>query len=81
MLDRLVEFASCEQPRFVMSLSSSRSLQSVMANASNVTVSAGSPSQNDEHNVTSNNDTSDEDDDDPPSAAPNMLVFFFTPLI
>ncbi|VDM33693.1 unnamed protein product [Toxocara canis] len=76
MLDRLVEFASCEQPRCVMSLSSSRSMHATVANASNATVAAGSPSQNEEPSANINNDTSDEDDDDPPSAAPNMFVLF-----
>ncbi|KHN86002.1 E3 ubiquitin-protein ligase HUWE1 [Toxocara canis] len=75
MLDRLVEFASCEQPRCVMSLSSSRSMHATVANASNATVAAGSPSQNEEPSANINNDTSDEDDDDPPSAAPNIHVF------
>ncbi|VDM23120.1 unnamed protein product [Wuchereria bancrofti] len=65
MLSKLLDVASTDSPRCVMSLASCRSAQATIA------VSSASPSQ-EEENIMGGNVSSDDDDEDPTSAVANM---------
>lgn len=71
MLTKLLDVASTDLPRCVMSLASCRSAQAASASSSNIAASSASPSREDE-TIMAGNVSSDDDDDDPTSAVANM---------
>ncbi|MCP9265605.1 E3 ubiquitin-protein ligase huwe1 [Dirofilaria immitis] len=67
MLNKLLDVASMDSPRCVMSLASCRSAQAATASSSNLIVTSASPIREDE-TIMGGNVSSDDDDDDPTSA-------------
>ncbi|OZC09116.1 hypothetical protein X798_03863 [Onchocerca flexuosa] len=70
MLNKLLDVASMDSPRCVMSLASCRA-QAATASSSNLVVTSASPIREDE-TIMGGNASSDDDDDDPTSAVANM---------